>query len=715
MVLMFSSDLHKRRPRLLHLAVLLLQQVLITPHPQALPQLNNKPSDTDALTIFRYKADAHGNLAVNWSTADACKGCWRGVGCSSTGRVISLSLPSLDLRGPLDALSYLDQLRLLDLHDNRLNGTLLTLFPSLTNLKHLYLSHNDLSGPVPPSVSLLKRILRLDLSDNDFSGPIPANSLANLTGLVSLRMQNNLLSGLVPDLSIVLPRLVEFNISNNELYGRVPDGMHNKFGPTSFKGNAGLCGPDPPLPVCSFRPQEPPSSSSQVVVPSNPSSMPDSSTAVDEQGRGRMFRGGKRGLSTGAIIVIVVGNTLFLLVVVSLVAYCCARRFDGGREDDKRDKGQDEGGGSHSTEERGKGDDRDSGDSGATLAAQSKLVFFEGEETGSEGSGRWRRCRPFELEDLLRASAEMVGKGTLGTVYRAVLEDGCMVAVKRLRDANPCLRKEFHSYMGIIGRLRHPNLVNLRAYYYAKQEKLLIYDYLPNGSLYTLLHGNRGDGILPLDWTTRISLVLGAARGLACIHAEYASSKIPHGNIKSSNVLLNKNGVACISDFGLALLLNPTHTTSRLGGYRAPEQAESKRLSQEADIYAFGVLLLEVLTGRAPTQNSSPIAGRGGSLISTKLPEWVKSVVREGWTGEVFDVELKRYKNIEGEMVAMLHVALACVSQQPDMRPGMSDVVKMIEEIRVEQSPLTEDIDEPRASLSNSLATATTEEGRLSN
>ncbi|KAM0939658.1 putative protein kinase RLK-Pelle-LRR-III family [Dioscorea sansibarensis] len=720
MVIMAPSNLHTRCSLCLQLVVLLLQQLLITSLPQALPQLNRKPSDTDALIIFRYRADAHGNLALNWSTPDACKGRWRGVRCSSAGRIVSLSLPSLDLRGPLDALSHLDQLRLLDLHDNRLNGTLLTLLPSLPNLKHLYLAHNDLSGSIPPSVGLLKRLLRLDLSDNDLSGPIPTNSLANLTRLVSLRLQNNLLSGLVPDLSTLLPRLAEFNASNNELFGRVPDGMRNKFGLTSLNGNAGLCGPSPPLPLCSFRPQEPPSSSSsQAVVPSNPSSMPDSSTSSGGQVRGRVVdkEGRREGLSTGTIVGIVVGNALFLLVVVSFsVASCCSRRFGGGRDEDKRSNGEGDADGSHYTEERGKENGRDSGDSGAALAAQTKLVFFEEEEIGSDGSGKRRGCqRRFELEDLLRASAEMVGKGTLGTVYRAVLEDGCMVAVKRLRDANPCPRKEFDSYMGIIGRLRHPNLVNFRAYYYAKQEKLLIYDYLPNGSLHTLLHGNRGAGRLPLDWTTRISLVLGAARGLACIHKEYASSKIPHGNIKSSNVLLDKNGMACISDFGLALLLNPAHTTSRLGGYQAPEQAENKRLSQEADIYAFGVLLLEVLTGRAPPQHPSPVTSRGGSFIATNLPEWVRSVVREEWTAEVFDVELKRYKNIEGEMVAMLHVALACVSQQPDARPAMSEVVKMIEEIRVEQSPLAEDMDEPRASLSPSLATATTtEDGRLS-
>lgn len=209
-------------------------------------------------------------------------------------------------------------------------------------------------------------------------------------------------------------------------------------------------------------------------------------------------------------------------------------------------------------------------------------------------------------------------------------------------------------------------------------------------------------------------MILGAARGLSRIHEEYAGSRIPHGNVRSSNVLLDKNGNACISDFGLSLLLNPVHAIARLGGYRAPEQNEIKRLSQMADVYSFGVLLLEVLTGRAPPpQHPSPAQPWGGEEdedeAAVDLPKWVRSVVRDEWTAEVFDQELLRYKNIEEELVSMLHVAMACVVAQPEKRPTMGEVVRMIEEIRVEQSPLGEDYDDSRNSHSPSLAT--TEDG----
>ncbi|KAL3839745.1 hypothetical protein ACJIZ3_024336 [Penstemon smallii] len=220
--------------------------------------------------------------------------------------------------------------------------------------------------------------------------------------------------------------------------------------------------------------------------------------------------------------------------------------------------------------------------------------------------------------------------------------------------------------------------------------------------------GNRGPGRIPLDWTTRISIILGAARGLTRIHEEYASSRIPHGNVKSSNVLLDKNGIACISDFGMSLLLNPVHAIAKLGGYKAPEQVETKRLSQMADVYSFGVLLLEVLTGRAPSEHPSPTRSRPvEEEKSVDLPRWVQSVVRDEWTAEVFDQELLRYKNIEEELVSMLHVAMACVVPLPEKRPTMSEVVKIIEEIRVEQSPLGEDYDESRNSMSPSIGAST--------
>lgn len=198
--------------------------------------------------------------------------------------------------------------------------------------------------------------------------------------------------------------------------------------------------------------------------------------------------------------------------------------------------------------------------------------------------------------------------------------------------------------------------------------------------------GNRGPGRTPLDWTTRLKIAAGAARGLAFIHNSCKSLKLTHGNIKSTNVLIDKSGNARLSDFGLSAFALPSAPKSN--GYRAPEAVlDSRKITQKSDVYSFGVLLLELLTGKCPSvvNNGGPGTGYAGVL---DLPRWVQSVVREEWTAEVFDLELMRYKDIEEEMVGLLQIAMACSSASPDQRPKMNHVIKMIDELRgVEVSP----------------------------
>lgn len=176
-----------------------------------------------------------------------------------------------------------------------------------------------------------------------------------------------------------------------------------------------------------------------------------------------------------------------------------------------------------------------------------------------------------------------------------------------------------------------------------------------------------------MNWEIRSSIALGIARGIEYLHSQ--GPDVSHGNIKSSNVLLTKSYEARVSDFGLANLVGPPSSPTRVVGYRAPEVTDPRKVSQKADVYSFGVLLLELLTGKAP---SHALLNEEG----VDLPRWVQSVVREEWPSEVFDIELLRYQTAEEQMVQLLQLAMNCTVQYPNNRPSMAEISKQIEELQ---------------------------------
>ncbi|KAI4379439.1 hypothetical protein MLD38_005739 [Melastoma candidum] len=398
---------------------------------------------------------------VLWNpSVSACS--WVGVVCDSTNSsVVILRLPGVGLIGPIptNTLGRLSSLRVLSLRSNRISSPIPPDLSNLTHLRSLYLQDNDFSGGFPDFVVSLTRLSRLDLSSNSFSGPIPFG-LTNLTKLTRLYLQNNNFSGTLPSINQD-GSITSFNVSNNALNGSIPSTL-SQFPDSAFAGNLALCGG--PLPPCTpFFPSPAPS-------PSLPTPPP---AAVSKS---------KKKLSTAAIIGIVVGSVLALILLLVILLLCLRKRKHQPDKTPKPMATAAAAGGTRSipVAEAGTSSSRDDITGGSIEAAErNKLVFLEG------------GIYSFDLEDLLRASAEVLGKGSVGTSYKAVLEEGTTVVVKRLKDV-VVGKKEFETQMEVLGEVgnRHENVLGLRAYYFSKDEKLLVYDYLPTGSLSALLHGN---------------------------------------------------------------------------------------------------------------------------------------------------------------------------------------------------------------------------------
>ncbi|XAR55782.1 Non-specific serine/threonine protein kinase [Bertholletia excelsa] len=558
---------------------------------------------------------------------------------ASLGKLVSLEVLTLShnrIGGKIpEEIGSLPGLQVLDFSANTIEGSFPVSISNMSSLVSLNLEGNGLGGEIPEAIDGLKNLTVLDLKNNQFSGPVPA-TIGNMSSITGLDLSNNNFTGEIPNSVSDMPNLAFLNLSYNNLSGAVPSLLLKKFNSSSFVGNLQLCG-----------------------YASNPCPAPPSPQILPSE-KPRHHRK----LSTKDIILIASGALLVVLLLLCCVLLCCLIRKKGAAKDKNGKRAAPATAGRAEKAAAAASAEAESGGE-----AGGKLVHFDGPFV-------------FTADDLLCATAEIMGKSTYGTVYKATLEDGNQVAVKRLREKVAKGQKEFETEVNVLGKIRHPNILALRAYYLGpKGEKLLVFDYMANGSLASFLHARGPE--TTVTWPTRMKIAMGIARGLSYLHTQ---EKMVHGNLTSSNVVLDEETSPKISDVGLHRLMTSAANTNVVAtagtlGYRAPELSKLKNATTKTDVYSLGVIMLELLTGKAPGE-----AAEGGG----DLPLWVASIVKEEWTNEVFDVELMRDSSNSGdELLNTLKLALHCVDPSPAARPEAQQVLQQLEQIKPELAAAT--------------------------
>uniref|UniRef100_A0A7N0ZUF2 Protein kinase domain-containing protein n=1 Tax=Kalanchoe fedtschenkoi TaxID=63787 RepID=A0A7N0ZUF2_KALFE len=293
--------------------------------------------------------------------------------------------------------------------------------------------------------------------------------------------------------------------------------------------------------------------------------------------------------------------------------------------------------------------------------------------------------RIFSLNELHAATNNFnydnkLGEGGFGSVYWGQLRDGSQIAVKRLKVWSNKAEMEFAVEVEILGRVRHKNLLSLRGYCAEGQERLIVYDYMPNLSLLSHLHGQHS-AESHLDWSRRMKIAIGSAEGIVYLH-HHATPHIIHRDIKASNVLLNTNFEAQVADFGFAKLIpeGATHVTTRVKGtlgYLAPEYAMLGKASESCDVYSFGILLLELVSGKKPIEKVS-------ATMKRTISDWALPLACQKKFDELADPRLNG-EYVEEELRRLVLVALVCADNEPAKRPTMLEVVDLLKGVSNEK------------------------------
>lgn len=469
-------------------------------------------------------------------------------------------------------------------------------------------------------------------------------ALSRLEKLKILNLEFNSLSGEIPQQLGRLDNLLAVNISYNKLVGRLPTGgVFQTLDRSALQGNLGLCSPLLTTP-CKMNVPKP------LVLNPDAYNRGNGGNAVTKpefhvNSRHRRF------LSISAIVAISAASLIVIGVAVVALLNVFARRrmafIDNALES------------------------MCSSSSRSGCPPTGKLVLFN-------PSSELRYEDWVVSPELVLNKASEIGRGVFGTVYKASIGGGKIVAIKKLITSNIMkYHDDFDREVRNLGKAKHPNLLTLKGYYWTPQLQLLISDYTQNGSLHTRLH-NKSASTPPLSWANRFKIALGTAKGLAHLH-QSIRPPIIHYNIKPSNILLDENNNPKISDFGLARLLPKLDKhvfSSRFQtalGYVAPELAcQSLRINEKCDVYGFGVMIMELVTGRKPVEY--------GDDDVVVLSDYVRVQLEQGNVLDCVDPSMSEYP--EEEVLPVLKLGLVCTSQIPSSRPSMPEVVQILQVIK---------------------------------
>ncbi|XP_021288801.1 probable LRR receptor-like serine/threonine-protein kinase At4g26540 [Herrania umbratica] len=532
-----------------------------------------------------------------------------------------LDLHSNGLTGSLpDTLP--SSLQYVDISDNRLTGPLTHSIGSLTELTKLNLGKNQLSGRIPSEILSCSKLQLVNLGDNGFFGEIP-KELGQLPALeISLNLSCNQFSGEIPSEFSGLSKLGALDLSHNKFNGKL-DVLASLLNLVSLNVSFNdFSGELPNSPFFRKLPLSDLESNKGLYISNGVVTSADIGHA----------RHDRPAVKLALSILISASAVLVLLAIYMLVRARFAS--NGLMEDDNWE-----------------------------VTLYQKLDF--------------------SIDDVVHnlTSANVIGTGSSGVVYRVMIPNGETLAVKKMWSSEQS--GAFTSEIQTLGSIRHRNIVRLLGWGTNRNLKLLFYNYVPNGSLSSLLHG-AGKGAP--DWEARYDVVLGVAHALAYLHHDCVPA-ILHGDVKAMNVLLGTGYEPYLADFGLARVvnnnddgklskLNPRPHLAGSYGYMAPEHATMQRITEKSDVYSFGVVLLEVLTGRHPLDPTLP----GGA----HLVQWVRDhLASKRDPSDILHPKLRgRADPAMHEMLQTLAVSFLCVSTRPDDRPIMKDVVAMLKEIR---------------------------------